>query len=613
MPLVGGCFARALGRCWSPLLCLVLLLLLVSGCEDEAGAATALVVSVRSDLADLATVELAVFEASADPRKATPGDKQLTDVPAQLRDLPISIVVNQGKASEVMLAVRGLDKRGKRLVEARTRARFAAGKSLAVHVFLGEVCRDVPCDDAPKQTCRSEATDAVAAGECAGIPVLHAEDLSPVTIAGAEHDWEPPDDQARDGSMDGQVSETDAGTGVSEDTGAVSSPDSGGTSMMMSMTSDAAASGPDGGAEAGTSDAGANDASVDASATPDAGSDAGPQCAKPPLASAACGLFPQCGCPAGQACRLTGAQATSCSPIGTIGATAACSQSADCPAGYDCIGGRCAGFCASDADCAGTGSVCLDINFSGAPVSGARACILACNRTNSAPCGAGIACARLTGATISGRTLTGNFCLKPSMDCPFKADGRCDEPEDGRACVDGSDATDCTVCTPPNPPGGTCDVVSQCGCTGGQACAHNPPASGSTTATVSCRAPGSVAREGFCNFLDDCSAGTTCVGSVCRRYCTLDADCTGGALCSNIYYSGVPTPGLRTCFTACDPNNASACAAGTVCDNDPTQVRHLCSKPSNPCPTTLTANGRCDGPEGSRLCAAGTDPECTGG
>lgn len=122
------------------------------------------------------------------------------------------------------------------------------------------------------------------------------------------------------------------------------------------------------------------------------------------------------------------------------------------------------------------------------------------------------------------------------------------------------------ACTPPTP-GGACDTVPQCGCAAGQACYVTEFATGKTT----CAIAGTAAKGQPCEYLDDCVAGSTCVGGACKAFCDAPGDCAvSGADCItvNVSYSdggSAPIPGMKTCTDQCDPTKASSCAAGLAC------------------------------------------------
>jgi len=81
----------------------------------------------------------------------------------------------------------------------------------------------------------------------------------------------------------------------------------------------------------------------------------------------------------------------------------------------------------------------------------------------------------------------------------------------------------------------TCDPGVQ-NCAAGQKCDFN--CQGGDTATVSCVADGTGALGATCSFSMPCARGNGCLtmpgsSSMCRKYCTSDADCATGERCHN--------------------------------------------------------------------------------
>jgi hypothetical protein len=216
-----------------------------------------------------------------------------------------------------------------------------------------------------------------------------------------------------------------------------------------------------------------------------------------------------------------------------------------------------------------------------------------CDFVSQAPCGAGMQCARFSEDPV------GDFCVTPATDCP--SDGRCDEPSWGtRRCAAGSDTADC-ACSPAVS-GASCDLVDQCGCSPGSHCAllevHGATASvGCTPDVQPTREPGAA-----CNAESECAAGYSCWRGLCEKYCAHDADCTSGRCIA--LRDPAELAGVGVCSVACDFASDSGCQKGTRCAHTP-DGQNYCLVPRTPCP--FTGDGVCDEPQGSRICASGSD------
>jgi hypothetical protein len=233
----------------------------------------------------------------------------------------------------------------------------------------------------------------------------------------------------------------------------------------------ASARGAGGGDGGGGSDAGSN--GVDASMAPDGAADAN-TCAMQP-----CSLTPQCGCGSGMACYLDGTSTstttvTVCNAAGAGTETSTCTGSSGCAPGYDCFGGRCLRWCATDTDCPGAGGLCIvhiiDGNQNNIP--GAITCTTDCDPTSSAPtaCPATWAChiyqdtttmALLTDcdpAPASGGgkgalcDTNGNRDCAPGLDCIALTQGGTTTNECLQSCV----------CPGGNCAAGTCTLGGSC-------------------------------------------------------------------------------------------------------------------------------------------------------
>jgi hypothetical protein len=107
----------------------------------------------------------------------------------------------------------------------------------------------------------------------------------------------------------------------------------------------------------------------------------------------------------------------------------------------------------------------------------------------------------------------------------------------------------------------------QCGCATGEACYVD------STGTRECQVHGSLTEGQACPTSDptSCVAGFACVNNlamtatgVCSRYCSADAQCTGGpgSRCT-IPLSGVS--GVYFCSISCNPALGTGCNTGNGC------------------------------------------------
>jgi hypothetical protein len=117
-----------------------------------------------------------------------------------------------------------------------------------------------------------------------------------------------------------------------------------------------------------------------------------------------------------------------------------------------------------------------------------------------------------------------------------------------------------------------CDILSQCGCAGNEACDYDAN-DGMGTA---CRPVSAMGHEtSTCSTGFECDKGYICLGvdggSVCHRYCASNADCGSprGECILDVTLDGTnPIPGVPpTCSANCDPTNIAAggCPAGFKC------------------------------------------------
>lgn len=118
-----------------------------------------------------------------------------------------------------------------------------------------------------------------------------------------------------------------------------------------------------------------------------------------------------------------------------------------------------------------------------------------------------------------------------------------------------------------------CDIPTQCGCTGGQACDINFQ----TLMGTACRAVTTPGMDtSTCASGTDCAASYVCVGDgtndACEQYCTSDAQCgtpRGRCVVQLTDGNNNPIPGAVVCSSNCDPSlvsNPTTCPSGWSCD-----------------------------------------------
>jgi hypothetical protein len=156
----------------------------------------------------------------------------------------------------------------------------------------------------------------------------------------------------------------------------------------------------------------------------------------------------------------------------------------------------------------------------------------------------------------------------------------------GNRCVDlRSDETACgncsTVCPNNNTclagqccatpaAGGTCNLPS-CGCATGRVCYPDTVQTG-----LSCFVTDGVQEGQACPNGEVCASGSGCFGSMCKRYCNADTDCTafdGARLClQTIWPDQTDISGVLVCQRICDPVSPQSprsplqtCPAGFNC------------------------------------------------
>ncbi|MCE9578233.1 MAG: hypothetical protein K8W52_34220 [Deltaproteobacteria bacterium] len=103
-----------------------------------------------------------------------------------------------------------------------------------------------------------------------------------------------------------------------------------------------------------------------------------------------------------------------------------------------------------------------------------------------------------------------------------------------------------------------CDLVDNCGCTGGDTCSWNGNAG-----EAYCRATdGTAPRSGACNQDTDCADGTMCVVNVCRKACLNDPECGTGSVCRANFDPLLPA---LACTDACTPVTNAGCPGTDTC------------------------------------------------
>lgn len=180
-----------------------------------------------------------------------------------------------------------------------------------------------------------------------------------------------------------------------------------------------------------------------------AGGEPDPVCA-PPTPGSECGLVPLCGCEANENCTVfdTASGETVCTIAGTISEKHACFGSGSCAAGMECVGGTCARYCATHADCA-PNAECVDVVSGTTPIPGLKTCTSACALEDPSSCGPGIGCflleSTLTDCRPAGTSTTTCVDLQ---DCA-----------PGYICLsDGSCARWCRADAPACPSGTSCQT-----------------------------------------------------------------------------------------------------------------------------------------------------------
>ena len=334
-----------------------------------------------------------------------------------------------------------------------------------------------------------------------------------------------------------------------------------------------------------------------------AGTDRRDCACEPSLPDATCDLIDQCGCAKGSACfpvsTEPGRYSATCAPwSGTKKQNEPCSEAAECAPGHLCrFNGLCTRLCESEVEC--PGGVCLPIDLGSSETGELKSCHWTCDRAKPA-CGPHAQCVEFDDRF----KVRGAFCSVPLQKC-FENDGVCDEPEGSGICADGTDPVDCCR---PSLPGGECNLALQCGCESkpGTSCVETGV--GTAMHATQCGVPGEKAANNWCYLDADCGRGLGCFGNVCRAYCATDTACGDGGRCVATVRNGMTTA-VKACLGPCSPVTNAPCGANTTCTSGTIQEGQATGCTFVPltadCPT---GNGRCDEPEGTGLCAEGSDP-----
>lgn len=166
----------------------VWLLALLVACACAPPAATAIVVSAKTDLtigSELTRVTYRVFAEQADPELERP----VAELTVDAQDLSMPFVVTMRNAEAFLLSVEGVATGSlEPVVVVRERVRFEREKTLALRVFLARSCLGKRCQF-KGLTCFGETRGNAPAGQCDAIPGPRV--LPEVEEPGDESNWEP--------------------------------------------------------------------------------------------------------------------------------------------------------------------------------------------------------------------------------------------------------------------------------------------------------------------------------------------------------------------------------------------------------------------------------------
>ncbi|HEX5660494.1 MAG TPA: hypothetical protein VFX59_25040 [Polyangiales bacterium] len=155
--------------------------LALSACAPEGEHATAIAISVKSELA-LRALDYRVYRANADLGSALPLSS-LTVTEAQLAQ---PFVVVRGAADAFLISIEGYEDRTQPpVITYQAQVHFVPEQTMALRVLLARVCYQRDCGF-PGLTCYGQSWGSTAAGTCAAIPTP---ELVQVTRVGEESDW----------------------------------------------------------------------------------------------------------------------------------------------------------------------------------------------------------------------------------------------------------------------------------------------------------------------------------------------------------------------------------------------------------------------------------------
>jgi hypothetical protein len=520
------------------------------GCTQEERPATAIAISVTSDLgAELDQVTFRVYRGSDLAFDGRPAIPEFTESWERVQSG--AYVIEKGTTNELVIAVAGYSATGALIVERREGVQFISKQTRALRVFLAAACRDRVCPPAETCSAASSATGSVCE------QVSFAETI-PVLKPGDE----------LVSTLDGGAELGEAGAGSSRD-GRVSDAER--NEAGVAPGSDAQL---------------AQDAHV---------ADARAAC-MPSRDGGVCNVVEQCGCDSPmQHCQVRdNAPAPACVPIvGMRSANEECGRDDDCKKGLDCVGSVCRKYCKGPDDCKGD---CIAIPSERGELP-ERVCVEACDLGTK--CGdTGVSCVpRKDDAPGTGA------CLLPALTC---TENRiCEEPVIGNGtCATTTDKRDCC----PKISGMmTCELVSSCGCQMDKACQLSGPAEALMT---SCIEAGMIERGRQCMRDSDCKKGLGCWDGLCAKYCEADAECGMGGRCTaRLGPSATPIAGLKYCRDACTYDGNKGCTPPAVCARF-ANYEAFCFLSRDPCLPPYDRAGVCDVTE--RVCKQGTDPDDCG-
>ena len=280
-------------------------------------------------------------------------------------------------------------------------------------------------------------------------------------------------------------------------------------------------------------------------------------CPRPPPEGAQCNPYCQLGCEPGEHCTYTGSGTFGCLGWGGSGIDEVCTGFAECSEGHGCFGitgapsAECHRFCIDNSDCPAGRPCALNVTFEGDVV--ATFCANPSNECDpfSAPepqCGAAAGCyltppAGSTSCQLAGSLPQGAICwglatnsCAPPLQCAVACTPICSltgapgaEPACEAMCAGGDVITldpvlGAGMCAPAQVPK-ACELYDQIGCLPGDACYL-------VTGGWACAAEGAVPIGGACQFTNDCTPGTICVDSTCRRVCSLAANAVPTHACA---------------------------------------------------------------------------------